>query len=68
MPSPSDASKRESLRAALADTTIWYAACEYQHPFWSGPDRDSYAKADADAKAHDQAVHGGDATAVVLNT
>jgi hypothetical protein len=44
----------------------WYASCESGHPYWSGPDEDTYSDAQGDAQAHDQSVHGGVATAVVL--
>ena len=64
----SGSEKASALRAALASGTVWYAACESGHPFWSGPDRSTYADADADAKAHDNATHGGEPTAVVLNS
>jgi hypothetical protein len=46
----------------------WYASCESGHPYWSGPDEDKFSDAQADAHTHDQNVHGGVATAVVLKT
>jgi hypothetical protein len=60
------AQKQRKLRRALK-TTIWYAACEDGHPFWSGPDRDTSAKAQSDADTHDRKVHNdGQSHAVVL--
>jgi hypothetical protein len=50
-----------------ADTADWWAACESGHEFWSGPDRDSYEDAKHDATRHDDDVHSGIETAVVLN-
>jgi hypothetical protein len=63
----SDAKKKKAraLRRAVKNGT-WYAACESGHPFWSGKDRDTYQKAQDDATAHDDKVHGGESTAVVL--
>lgn len=52
----------------LAATKTWWASCETKHAFWAGPDRASYAKAQADAEAHDAEKHGGEATASVLNS
>lgn len=49
-----------------AATSPWYAACETGHPFWSGPERQTYKDAKKDATDHDTATHGGDETAVVL--
>lgn len=45
----------------------WYGECEAGHPIWTGPDRETYEAAQGDATAHDNAVHGGAPTAVVLN-
>lgn len=60
------AQKQRRLRRALK-TTIWYAACEDGHPFWSGPDRDTTTTAQGDADAHDKKVHNdGQSHAVVL--
>jgi hypothetical protein len=33
--------KRAHLAEAMGKGKIWYAACESQHPFWSGDERDS---------------------------
>jgi hypothetical protein len=60
------AQKQRRLKKALK-TTIWYAACEDGHPFWSGPDRKSTKEAQDDADAHDRKVHNdGVSHAVVL--
>ena len=59
------ARKQRALRRAMTNKT-WYSACESGHPFWSGQDRATYDKAQEDAKAHDDAKHGGESTAVVL--
>lgn len=45
----------------------FWAACEFGHEFWAGPDRDTYDDAQADATEHDDDVHDGVSTAVVLN-
>lgn len=60
--------KREQLRRSLSSDTIWYAACEDGHPFWSGPDEKTYDAAQTDATAHDKSVHNAVPTAVVLST
>ena len=62
-----EGAKREKLAAAMAPATTWYAACETGHPFWSGPDETTFADAQTDATDHDNKVHGGTPTAVVLN-
>jgi hypothetical protein len=51
-----------------ADAGVWWAACESGHEIWDGPDRDSYDRAKDDAKQHDNDVHSGVETPVVLNT
>ena len=63
----SESQKQQRLRAAMSTATTWYAACEFGHAFWSGPDRSSYSAADEDAKAHDRSKHGGSPTAVALS-
>lgn len=44
----------------------WYASCESGHPYWAGPDETTFADAQADGNTHDQNVHDGVPTAVVL--
>jgi len=44
----------------------WYASCESGHPYWAGPDETTSKDAQVDANTHDQNVHGGVATAVIL--
>jgi hypothetical protein len=61
-------SKKKQQQLAAAAASQWYAACETGHPFWAGPDRDTYKEAHKDATDHDTAQHGGVETAVVLNT
>jgi hypothetical protein len=63
-----ESEKKEHLAKAMNGTSSWYAACESGHPFWVGPDHDTYAQAASDATAHDAARHGGVTTAVVLNS
>jgi hypothetical protein len=60
--------KRQALASALRPDAIWYAACETGHPFWAGPNHAGYADASADAVAHDESTHNGEATAVVINS
>ena len=64
----SEATKRRVAKKAFSAATIWWAACESGHILWSGPERDTYLKAQADATAHDNSSHGGEPTAAVLNT
>lgn len=60
--------KTESVSPGeLAEEGPWYATCESGHPIWQGPSRSEYDAAQGDATAHDNAVHGGTPTAVVLN-
>lgn len=49
----------------IASTKTFQAVCETDHPFWSGPERDTYREAQADADAHNNNVHGGNQYAFV---
>jgi hypothetical protein len=63
-----DPAKLKAKRANKPLTvTTWWAACESGHGFWSGPDRNNYDDATADAREHDKNVHSGVETAVVLD-
>lgn len=66
MSEESTLSRQQKLEAFLAAGTF-YAACQSGHPFWTGPDRSTYAAAQSDATDHDSEVHGGQSTAVVLS-
>lgn len=58
--------KQARYTTAIA-ASLWYAACEDGHPFWSGNEENTYALANTDATTHDTAVHNdGKAHAVVL--
>jgi hypothetical protein len=59
--------KQRQLRVSASAITTWYAACESGHPFWSGPDENTYSDAQKDASGHDNSIHGGVPTAVALN-
>jgi|GEM_PF-3573312 len=53
-----------SLHAAKS---TFYALCETDHSFWTGPERETYRAAQADADAHNKSVHGGEEYAWVAN-
>ena len=48
------------------DGSTFYAACEFGHDYWTGPERSSYQAARQDALAHDNSVHNGESHAGVL--
>lgn len=63
----SNETKRQRFLKFLSSAP-YYAACESGHVFWSGPDRNTFSEAKADAKKHDDDAHNGEETAVVLDT
>ena len=71
----SDNIPTETDKDALAEkekvynaTKTWWAACKNGHAaMWAGPDRDSYKKARADGKAHDDANHDGKRNFIIFS-
>ncbi len=57
--------KQAELSRRLSKT-LWYAACDSGHLFWTEENRDSHEKARKDATHHDQTTHAGVETAVTI--
>ena len=62
-----DNSQKKAERFYASRDETFYAACEDGHALWLGSDRSTFAAAQADARAHDRDIHGGEPHAVVLS-
>lgn len=58
--------EKAAIYRAYINSSSWYAACEAGHFFWAGPDRLTFAEAEADALNHNERKHGCQHPAIVL--